>query len=197
MSTMNLRAQPFLCFSPCIYGINIACFVPRFLSAAIPAFLQTSFRRYFSDNVWQHFAGVNFCHGFLRAMIANPMGKCCPFCDRVSFVHHSPISAKFAPKIFFRCVAKFFECEFLLHFPCFCGIQGGNSVHFVSGLLSTTVPRFFAKLASKFFQAMCGLHFWMQIGVFFVRFRLSSSSLLVSHPRIPMTYRAEAGRAYW
>ena len=127
----------------------------------------------------------------------NPMGKCCPFCDRVSFVHHSPISAKFAPKIFFRCVAKFFECEFLLHFPCFCGIQGGNSVHFVSGLLSTTVPRFFAKLASKFFQAMCGLHFWMQIGVFFVRFRLSSSSLLVSHPRIPMTYRAEAGRAYW
>ena len=68
MSTMNLRAQPFLCFSPCICGINIACFVPRFLSAAIPAFLQTSFQRYFSDNVWQHFAGVSFCHGFLRAI---------------------------------------------------------------------------------------------------------------------------------
>ena len=54
----------FLCFSPCIYGISVACFVPRFLSAAIPAFLQTSFRRYSSDDVWQHFAGVNFCHGF-------------------------------------------------------------------------------------------------------------------------------------
>ena len=125
----------------------------------------------------------------------NPMGKCCPFCDRVSFVHHSPISVKFAPKIFFRrCLAKFFECEFLLHFPCFCGIQGGNFCAFCFRV-TTAVPRFFAKLASKNFSGSVWHTLLDANWCFLCPVPPLLSSLLVSHPRIPMTYRAEAGRA--
>ena len=45
MSTMNLRVQSSgasfsYVFSPRTYGINVACFVPRFLSVAIPAFCK-------------------------------------------------------------------------------------------------------------------------------------------------------------